>query len=489
MKIIILGAGRIGESVAESLVHEGNDITVIDTDGLRLRNLEDRFDLRGVVGNGIQPSVLAEAGAADADLFIACAALDETNLAACKIAHAVFSVPTRVARVRTPDFRSDAGLLARDNFAVDCVICPEESITRYISKLVQYPQALQVREFAGGAACLLSVRALLGAPMTHHSIAELATRMPQAALRIVAIYRRLADQPDRFIVCKGSTRIQPDDEVFVLTAREHVPTVLAALHTEPQPVRRIMIAGGGRVGESVAQALARELPLKIIESDKQAAVQLASRLPSNVLVLQGDATDEDLLEEEHIEGVDLFLALTSDDEDNIMSCLLAKRMGATRVLALLYRRSYADLMHGTQIDIALSPSQTMLGELLAYVRRGDVEAVHSLRRGVAEALEIVVRGDQKSSRVVGQRIADIRLPEGCAIGLVVRGMPQAIEAHNEQGRPRPSRAPIGELAPRVLVADDQLVLEANDHVLIFLPRKRLVREIEKLFQPRATFFG
>ena len=204
MKIIILGAGRVGESVAESLVFEGNDITVIDTDAQRLRSLEDRFDLRGVVGSGIQPRVLAEAGAHDADLFIACAALDETNLAACKIAHASFNVPTRIARVRAPDFREDATLLSKENFAVDCVICPEESITRYIDKLVDYPEALQVREFAGGAACLLSVRAVLGAPMVHHSISELAARVPNAAMRIVAIYRRLADQPDRFIVCKLS---------------------------------------------------------------------------------------------------------------------------------------------------------------------------------------------------------------------------------------------------------------------------------------------
>ncbi|MEJ2803027.1 trk system potassium uptake protein TrkA [Comamonas sp. BIGb0124] len=488
MKIIILGAGRVGESVAESLVFEGNDITVIDTDAQRLRSLEDRFDLRGVVGSGIQPRVLAEAGAHDADLFIACAALDETNLAACKIAHASFNVPTRIARVRAPDFREDATLLSKENFAVDCVICPEESITRYIDKLVDYPEALQVREFAGGAACLLSVRAVLGAPMVHHSISELAARVPNAAMRIVAIYRRLADQPDRFIVCKGSTRIEAGDEVFVLSAREHVEPVLAALHHAQQPVRRIMIAGGGRVGESVALALARKMPLKIIEADKERCVQLASRLPSNVLVLNGDATDEDLLEEEHIEGVDLFLALTSDDEDNIMSCLLAKRMGATRVLSLLYRRSYADLMHGTQIDIALSPSQAMLGELLAYVRRGDVEAVHSLRRGVAEALEIVVRGDAKSSRVVGERICDVKLPEGCSIGLVVRGMPEPA-GHDEEGKPKPVRSAIGQDRPRVLIASDDLVIESNDHVVIFLPRKRLVREIEKLFQPRATFFG
>jgi trk system potassium uptake protein TrkA len=208
-------------------------------------------------------------------------------------------------------------------------------------------------------------------------------------------------------------------------------------------------------------------------------VELASVLPHDVLVLQGDTTDEDLLGDEGVEEVDLFLALTDDDEDNIMACLLAKRMGASRVLALINRRSYADLMHGTQIDIALSPAQAMLGELLAFVRQGDVQAVHSLRRGVAEALEIVVRGDRKSSRVVGRKVSELHLPRDVHMGLIVRGLPDAT-------------APAGEGAglpePQVIIPRSTTVLESNDHVVFFLPHKRLVREVEKLFRVSATFF-
>ena len=490
MKIIILGAGRIGESVAATLVSERNDITVIDTDLSRLRELQDRFELRGVVGSGIDPAVLAEAGARDADMLIACAAQDETNLVCCKVAHQMFGIPTRIARVRSDAFPPDSPLLSKEGFAVDRVICPEASLTRYIGKLIEYPEALQVREFAGGLACLVAVRAVAGAPLVRHSIAELRECVPDADMRIVAIYRRLEDQPDRFIICEGATRIEPGDEVFVLSAREHLQSVLSALHRNERSgrrdVQRIMIAGGGRVGLRLARQLigsGRALQLKLLERNAERCVALAAELPSDVLVLHGDGTDEDLLESEGIEQVDLFLSLTNDDEDNIMASLLAKRLGATRVLALINRRSYADLMHGTQIDIALSPALTMLGELLAYVRQGDVQAVHSLRRGVAEALEIVARGDRKTSRVVGRCIDEIALPKGAQFGLIMRGLrtADASGADAEAGGEEPA-------PPQVIIPRGNTVIESDDHVVIFIPRKRQVREVEKLFRVSATFF-
>ena len=483
MKIIILGAGRVGQSVAESLVSERNDITVIDTDAERLRDLESRFDLRGVVGSGVDPSVLAEAGAQDTDLLIACAAQDETNLVCCKIAQLVFNIPKRIARVRSSGFEADERLTGPEGFGVDRIICPEESLTRYIGKLIEYPEAMQVREFAGGRASLASARARAGAPMVGHTIGELRARAADKAMRMVAIYRRFPDEPDRFIACDGSTRIEQGDEVFVLAAHEHIAHVLAALHRPlsqpPQPVHRIMIAGGGRVGQRLARQLAQtpgRFNIKIIEDNAERCVELASALPSEVLVLQGDTTDENLLGDEGIEEVDLFLALTDDDEDNIMSCLLAKRMGARRVLALINRRSYADLMHGTQIDIALSPAQAMLGELLAHVRQGDVQAVHSLRRGVAEALEIVARGDRKSSKVVGRKVSELPLPRDVHMGLIVRGLHSA-----------PDGAPQETGEPQVIIPRSGTVIESDDHVVFFLPHKRLVRDVEKLFRVSATF--
>ncbi len=494
MRVIILGAGRVGESVVDSLVSEKNDITVIDTDAARLRALEERYDLRGLVGNGVDPAVLEEAGARDADLLIACSALDETNLVCCKVAHRQFNIPTRIARVRSQAFRHGSELMDKDGFAVDRVICPEESLTRYIFKLIEHPEALQVREFAGGLACLVSVRAVAGAPLVAHSIGELRECVPDVAMRIVAIYRRFEDEPDRFIPCDGGTRVEPGDEVFVLAAREHIPQVLTALHRDEhrgqgrrkRKVERIMIAGGGRVGSRLARELADAqagFHVKIIEHGADRCTQLAGKLPHEVLVLHGDATDENLLEDEGIETIDLFLALTNDDENNIMSSLLAKRMGAKRVVALINRRSYAELMHGTQIDIALSPAQTMIGELLAHVRQGDVQAVHSLRRGVAEGLEIVARGDRKTSRVVGRTVRELKLPAQAHFGLIVRGLPDPLAIADTAG----DAAPVPEV-PQVIIPRADTVIESNDHVIIFVPHKRLIRDVEKAFRVSAAFF-
>ena len=473
MKIVILGAGRVGESVAESLASERNDISVIDTDPARLASLQDRLDLRGVIGNGIEPSVLREAGIEDADMLISCAPLDETNLVACKVAHDLFGVPTTIARIRSPEYMNGGPMLGKSGFAVDQVICPEQSVTAYIRKLIQYPEALQVLEFAQGLVSLIAVRAFAGGPLVQHSLAEIPNLVPKAEMRIVAIYR----QDKAITALDGATRIEPGDEVFVLAATENIRAVLGALRRLDRPVRRLMIAGGGKVGLRLARQIHGDYALKIIEAQAKRCDYLATQLPAGVLVLHGDSTDEDLMAEENVAEMDLFLALTSDDEDNIMACLLAKRMGARRVLALINRRAYADLVQGTQLDIAISPAHTIIGELLAYVRRGDVEAVHSLRRGAAEALEAIVRGDRKTCRMAGRRIDEIGLPAGAQVGAIVRGL------HLSDG----SAAGAG-ARPQVIIAHHDTVIEPNDHVIVFVPRKRMVREVEKLFQVSATFF-
>lgn len=463
MKIIILGAGRVGESVAQSLVSERNDITLVDPDAARLRDLEERLDLRGVPGNGIHPSTLKRAGVVDADMLIACATQDETNLVACKVAREVFNVPTTVARLRSPEYVEGQLLLQRNGFAVDHVICPEESVVRYIQKLIEYPEALQVLEFANGRAHLIAVRATAGSKLAGHTIAEFHQQFTRAPVRVVAVYRREEELP-----CRDETRVQVGDEVFLLADRDSLRTVLSAAHRTDKPVRRVMIAGGGNVGLRLARRLAGQCEVKLIERSTSRCEYLASQLPTSMLVLQGDGTDEELLGDENVDAMDLFLALTNDDEDNILSAMLAKRLGARRVLSLINRRAYADLMQGSTIDIALSPAQTVIGELLAHVRRGDVVAVHSLRRGVAEALEGVAHGDARTSRLVGRTIpqVDALLPDGVRLGAVVRG----------EGADQ-----------RVLMPDATTTIESDDHLIIFIPDKRMVREVERLFQVSATF--
>jgi trk system potassium uptake protein TrkA len=466
MKIIILGAGRVGTSVAESLVSEANDITVIDTDAHRVADLQNRYDLRGLVGNAVLPSLLKEAGAEDADLLIAVTATDETNLVACKIAAEVFNIPTRIARVRNTELQEHPELTGEKGFGVTHVIWPEQSVTDYILRLIEFPEALQVLEFADGIASLVAVRAFAGGPLVSHPIQDLRRHMPDIDTRVVAIFRN-----DRSIQCEAATMIQPGDEVFVLAASRHIRAVMGELRRMDKPVRRIMLAGGGNIGLRLARALAAGeiggFNIKLIEFNKRRCEYLASQLPSDVLVLNGDATDEDLLADEGVAECDLFVSLTNDDENNIMSALLAKKMGARRTIALINRKSYGDLMQGGQIDIAISPSHATLSMLLKYVRRGDVVAAHSLRRGAAEALEIIAHGDAKSSRVIGKKVEAIELPKGATIGALVRG--QGDEA-------------------RVLIAHHDTVIEPEDHLIVFVANKRMIPRVEKLFQVGVGFF-
>ncbi|HEU4622137.1 MAG TPA: Trk system potassium transporter TrkA [Burkholderiaceae bacterium] len=476
MKILILGAGRVGESVAESLVSEQNDITVVDVDAAKLSDLQDRFDLRGVVGNAMLPSVLRDAGAQDTDMLLAVTALDETNLAACKIAKHLFNIPVRIARVRSSEFQSAPEITGENGFEAQTVICPEQTVVDMIDRLVEFPEALQVLNFAHGLLGLIAVRAYAGGLLVNHPIEDLRRQIPDVDARVVAIFRN-----ERPVPVRGDTVIQPGDEVFCLAATEHLRKVMRELRRVDKAVRRVIIAGGGNIGFRLAQQLGDDYEVKIIESRRARCEMLAARLPSRVLVLNGDATDEDLLVDENVHETDLFLALTSDDEDNIMSCLLAKRLGARRTLAIINRKSYAELMQGSAIDIAISPSQATIGELLRLVRRGDIVAVHSLRRGAAEALEIVAHGDANNSRVVGKRVEQIEMPAGAMIGAIVRGLQGP--AHMGPLTQRQDTR-----AAKVLIAHHDTVIESDDHVIVFCENKRILPKVEKLFQVSVGFF-
>jgi len=466
VKIIILGAGQVGASVAENLVSEANDITLVDTSAEQLAALRDRLEVRTVCGNAASPSVLREAGADDADLLIAVTQSDQTNLCACRIAKAIFNLPTRIARLRSTDFVDYPELLDENNFAVDFSICPEQIVTDYIRRLIAFPEALQVLDFADGVVSLIGVKAFEGGPLVGHPLKNLRFHLPNVEVRIAAIYRN--GEP---IIPEGDTVIVPGDEVFCLAATVHIRQVMRELRRSDKPMRRLMIAGGGNIGFRLARSIESDYHVKILEVDKHRAETLATQL-SSALVLRGDATDEKLLENEGIDETDLFVALTNDEEDNIMAASLAKRMGARRTLALINRKSYVDLVQGGPIDIAISPAHTSIGSLLAHVRRGDVVAVHSLRRGAAEALEIIAHGTPKDSKVVGRQIEEIALPKGATIGAIVRD----------------ERRIDGKVLRRmVIIPHHDTVIEPGDHVIVFCTHKNLVRKVEKLFQVGFTF--
>jgi trk system potassium uptake protein TrkA len=444
------------------LVLERNDITVVDTDASLLADLQERFDLRTVVGSATSMTTLEAAGIEDADILIAVTASDEINLVACQLGHRRYNVPQRIARVRSPQWTQHPDILGDEGFGVSVAISPEGTITEYLTKIIEIPEALQVLEFAKGRVSLLAVRANAGSPLVSHPIKDLKQHLPSVDSRVVAIFR-----DGRAILPPGETLIEPDDEVFFLAASEHIRIVTQELREMDRPVRRVMIVGGGNIGLRLAHAVGDDITPKIIEGNRQRCERLAQELNGKALVLHGDATDEDLLVEENVANMDLFLALTNDDENNIMSALLAKRLGARRVLALINRKAYAELMEGSRIDIAVTPSHITLGELLKFVRRGDVAAVHSLRRGAAEALEIIAHGDAKTSKVVGRTIEDLKLPDGAMVGALLRGEGEQAE---------------------VLMAHHDVVIESEDHLIVFVTNRKIIPKVEKLFQVSAGFF-
>lgn len=457
MKILILGAGQVGSSLAENLANEDNDITVVDLDGRKLAILQDRLDIRTVRGRGSHPDVLNQAGCDDADMVIAVTNSDETNMIACQIAYTIFHTPMKIARVRSNQYLKYNQLFSNEALPVDVLISPEQLVTDYIKRLIAYPGALQVLDFAGGLVQLVAVRAFQGGPLLGHELQELRDHMPSVDTRVAAIYRK-----GKPIIPTADTIIEEHDEVFFIVDRRHTKKVMSELRRVDKPFKRIIIAGGGNIGKRLAGALESRLHVKIIEHN-QASARLLSEELEKTIVLLGDASDEELLIEEDIEGTDVFCALTNDDEANIMSALLAKRLGARKVMALINRAAYVDLVESSgDIDIAISPQEATIGSLLAHVRRGDVEMVHSLRKGAAEAIEAIAHGDKKTSKVVGRAIEEISLPPGTNIGAIVRS---------------------GE----VIIVHHDTVIESEDHVILFLINKRHISDVERLFQVGVTF--
>jgi len=457
MKILILGAGQVGSSAAYHLSREeANEVTVVDTRPDVLRELQDRLDIRTVVGHAAHPEVLERAGASDADIIVALTDMDETNMIACQVAYTLYHTPTKIARIRSAEYMNAKKLFAQDAIPVDVRISPEQLVCEYIEQLILYPGALQVLEFADGKVRLVAAKVDKDGLLVGKKIASLKEHIPNTEGRIAAIYRQ-----GKALEPTGETIIQEDDEVFFIAARQDIRVFMSEMRKLEEPVRRVVIAGGGNIGVRLAIALEQTNQVKIIERNPRRAREISEQL-NKAIVLVGDAADEELLLEENIDSVDVFCAVTNAEEANILSSMLAKRLGAHKVMALINRPSYAELVESGNIDIAISPRQITIGSLLAHVRRGDVVKVHSLRRGAAEAIEAIAHGTKGDSPVVGKKIEDIGLPRGCTIVAIVRG-------------------------EEVIMAHHDTVIETNDHVILFLTDRRKIEYLEKLFQVGVSF--
>lgn len=456
-KIIILGAGQVGGTVAEILANENHDVTVVDKNDEVLRNLRDHMDLRTITGQASHPDVLRDAGADEADFTIAATDSDETNMVAMQIVYSILKGSGRIARIRAQQYIQEEGFFLNKNMPIQVVISPELLVTERIHRIIEHPGAIQVVDFAGGIVRLVGVPVDKGAAMDGQPLKQLVRNLPeQVHTRVVAIYRG-----EEALIPKGDTPIEAGDIVFFLGERVYTNEVLSQFHSESVRQNRfVMIAGGGNIGFSLARKLESSYRVKIIERNTERADFLASELDS-AMVLQGDAADSDMLAFENIEDMDVFCALTNDDEANILSSMLAKSMGAGKVMSLINRKEYVDLVERDieVIDVAISPQQVTIGALLTHIRGADVVAVHSLRKGTAEALEVIAHGEN----VVSKSIDQLDLPEGAIIGAVVRGR-------------------------KVLIAHHDLVIEADDHCIVLLVDKQQIEKVATLFQVGATEF-
>lgn len=458
MKIIILGAGQVGGTLAEHLADEQNDITVVDSQSATLRALQERLDIQTVLGDASHPTTLLNAGAEDADLLIAVTNSDEINMVACQVAYTLYRTPTKISRIRSADYLARASELFRpEAIPVDVIIGPEQLVTNNIEQLIANPGSLQVLDFADGRIQLVGVKAVTGGPIVGRQLQEIRQHMPKIDTRVAAIFRQ--NHPP--IIPEGDTVVEPNDEVFFIAARENIRAVTSELRRIDEPYRRVMIAGGGNIGATLAGRLESNYQVKVLELSYDRCRTL-SEILEETIVLNGSANEPSLLLQENIENTDVFCALTNNDESNIMMSMLAKRLGAKKVITLITNSAYADLV-GEEIDIAISPQQITIGSLLTHVRRGDISNVHSLRRGAAEAIELTALGDKNSSKVVGRRLDEIELPNGVTVGAILRGS-------------------------TVIIAHGHVMVERGDHVILFLTDRNRIAEVERLFAVGFGFF-
>jgi trk system potassium uptake protein TrkA len=378
-------------------------------------------------------------------------------MVACQVAYSVFHTPTKIARVRSREYLAGGGIFRDDAMPVDHIVNPEEIVTHDIKRLIDNPGALQVMDFAGGQVKLVGLRIELDSPLVNQEVSALRSIADGVDARVAAIFRR-----DRPMIPEGNTVLEARDEVFLIAAAADIPHLMSALRKSERPNKRVVIAGGGHIGENLARQLEHRYGVRVIEQDRNRCFNLSETLERSI-VLNGNASNRELLIEESIEDTDVFCAITNDDEANIMSSMLAKSLGARRVITLINNPAYVDLIEGQDIDIAISPQLATLGAILTHIRRGDVVRVHSLRRGAAEAIEAIAHGDHQSSKVIGKSLGELNLPSGTNVGALIR-------------------------KDEVMIAHDNIVVEPDDHFVLFLVDKTRIKDVEALFQAPVSFF-
>jgi len=458
MKVIVCGAGLVGSNIARHLSMENNDVTVVDQSADLVRRISDTIDVNGVVGHASHPDILELAGAADSDMIIAVTYADEVNMVACQVAHSMFDVPTKIARIRHQSYLQPmwVNLFSRDHLPIDVIISPELEVAKAITRRLQVPGAFEMIPLADDKVRLLGVRCEDDCPLVHTPLKQLTKLFPDLNIVIVGLMRD--NKPS---VPTGNDQMLPGDEVYFVVETSHLQRAMAAFGHEESEARRLLIFGGGNIGLFLAQQVEREFPsvkTKIIETDKKRAETIAGELEQTI-VLNGDALDQEVLEEANVGATETVVAVTNDDETNILASLLAKRMGTGRVVTLINKGTYEPLVASLGIDVVVSPRHITVSTILQHVRRGRIHSVHTIREGFGELIEAEAL---ETSSLVNKPLRDVNLPAGVLLGAIVRG-------------------------DKIITPRGGTIIEVKDRVVLFAGAGS-IRKVEKLFSVQLEYF-
>lgn len=458
MKVIVCGAGQVGSNIAHHLAQENNDVTIIDQSAELIRRINDTLDVRGVIGHASRPDVLEAAGARDADMIIAVTYADEVNMVACQVAHSLFEVPTKIARIRHQSYLEPAwaNLFSRDHMPIDVIISPEIEVARAVTRRLKVPGAFEMISLAGDKVKLLGVRCGDDCPVVNTPLRQLTRLFPDLGIVVVGITR-----DGKTIIPTPDDQMLAGDEVFLVINSDHLLRIMAVFGHEEAEARRLLIFGGGNIGLFLAQEIEREHPwvnTKIIELNSDRAETIAGQL-KRTTVINGDVLDQEILEECNVAATETVVAVTNDDETNVLASLLAKRHGCQRAITLINKGAYEPLVTTLGIDVVVSPRNITVSTVLQHIRRGRIHSVHTLRDGFGELIEAEA---METSPLVGKPLSEVKLPAGVRVGAVVRG---------------------GE----VITPSGGMVIQTKDRVVLFAAQE-LVRKVEKMFSVQLEYF-
>lgn len=458
MRVIICGAGQVGYGIAERLAAEANDVCVIDTSSALIQRIRDTLDVRGVVGHGSHPDVLATAGADQADMIIAVTLYDEVNMTACQVAHSLFDVPTKIARIRAQSYLAAHynNLFSRDHLPIDVVISPEREVGDVVLRRIATPGATDIVQFAEGKVTMMAIECREDCPVINTPLSQLSDLFPDLSATVVGVYRN-----ENLFVPHSADQLMAKDLVYVIANKNQVRRTLSLFGHEEDEARRIIMAGGGNIGLYVAskmEAAETRTKVKIIEAGHDRAVKVADQL-RRTIVLHGSALDQQVLLEADVEDSDLMVSLTNDDQANILSSVMAKRLGCRSTLTLINDPAYQSFTHTLGIDAHINPRAVTISRVLQHVRRGRIRQVHSVQKGNAEVIEAEAL---ETSPLVGKPLNQLSLPEDIRIGAVYRD-------------------------GQVIKPDGSTIIKAKDRVVIFA-ESSAVRSVEQMFRVSLEFF-